>query len=41
MEGLVVVTGLDTLATALYVSCDDLMKSHPERVPVKCPAFHE
>jgi len=34
MEGLVVVTGLDTLATALYVSCDDLMKSHPERVPV-------
>ena len=26
---------LDTLATALYVTCDDLLKSHPERVPVR------
>ncbi len=24
--------GLDTLATALYVTCDDLLKAHPERV---------
>jgi len=24
---------LDTLATALYVTADDLLKSHPERVP--------
>ena len=26
---------LDTLATALYVRCDDLLKAHPERVPVR------
>jgi hypothetical protein len=26
---------LDTLATALYVTCDDLLKSHPERVPAR------
>jgi Transposase DDE domain len=26
---------LDTLATALYVTTDDLMKSHPERVPAR------
>jgi len=26
---------LDTLATALYVRVDDLLKSHPERVPVR------
>ncbi|GAA4383967.1 hypothetical protein GCM10023147_03880 [Tsukamurella soli] len=25
-------TDLDTLATALYVTCDDLLKAHPERV---------
>jgi hypothetical protein len=24
---------LDTLATALYVTTDDLLKAHPERVP--------
>ena len=24
---------LDTLATALYVRVDDLLKSHPQRVP--------
>ena len=28
-------TDLDTLATALYVTCDDLLKSHPERVPAR------
>jgi hypothetical protein len=28
-------TDLDTLATALYVSCDDLLKRHPERVPAR------
>lgn len=27
------VTDLDTLATALYVTCDDLLKAHPERRP--------
>ena len=26
---------LDTLATALYVTVDDLLKAHPERVPVR------
>jgi hypothetical protein len=26
-------TDLDTLATALYVTTDDLLKAHPERVP--------
>ena len=26
---------LDTLATALYVSTDDLLKAHPERVPAR------
>ena len=26
---------LDTLATALYVTCDDLLKDHPERVPAR------
>jgi hypothetical protein len=26
-------TDLDTLATALYVTADDLLKAHPERVP--------
>ena len=26
---------LDTLATALYVSADDLLKAHPERVPAR------
>ena len=26
---------LDTLATALYVTCDDLLKNHPERVPAR------
>lgn len=26
-------TDLDTLATALYVTCDDLLKAHPEQVP--------
>jgi hypothetical protein len=26
---------LDTLATALYVSADDLLKAHPERVPLR------
>ena len=28
-------TDLDTLATALYATCDDLLKSHPERVPAR------
>ena len=28
-------TDLDTLATALYVTCDDLLKRHPERVPAR------
>ena len=26
---------LDTLATALYARTDDLLKSHPERVPYR------
>lgn len=26
-------TDLDTLATALYVSVDDLLKDHPEQLP--------
>ncbi|MDN5766821.1 MAG: transposase, partial [Humibacillus sp.] len=26
---------LDTLATAFYVTCDDLLKEHPERVPAR------
>ena len=26
---------LDTLATALYVTCDDLLKNHPERGPAR------
>jgi len=26
---------LDTLATALYVTTDDLLKNHPERVPAR------
>lgn len=26
-------TDLDTLATALYVTTDDLLKAHPERLP--------
>jgi hypothetical protein len=26
---------LDTLATALYVTTDDLLTAHPERVPVR------
>ncbi len=26
---------LDTLATALHVTCDDLLKNHPERVPAR------
>ncbi len=26
---------LDTLATALYVTADDLLAAHPERVPVR------
>lgn len=25
-------TDLDDLATALYVTCDDLLQAHPERV---------
>ena len=28
-------TDLDTLATALYVTTDDLLRSHPERVPAR------
>ena len=28
-------TDLDTLATALYVTADDLLKAHPERVPAR------
>jgi len=28
-------TDLDTLATALYVRVDDLLKAHPERVPLR------
>jgi hypothetical protein len=28
-------TDLDTLATALYATCDDLLKAHPERVPAR------
>ena len=28
-------TDLDTLATALYVTTDDLLAAHPERVPVR------
>ena len=30
-------TGLDDLATALYVTCDDLLKAHPERVASRRP----
>ena len=26
---------LDTLATALYVTTDDLLRAHPERVPAR------
>ncbi len=26
---------LDTLPTALYVTCDDLLKNHPKRVPAR------
>ena len=28
-------TDLDTLATALYVTVDDLLAAHPERVPAR------
>ena len=28
-------TDLDTLATALYVTTDDLLRAHPERVPLR------
>ncbi len=28
-------TDLDTLATALYATTDDLLRAHPERVPVR------
>ena len=28
-------TDLDTLATAPYATCDDVLKSHPERVPAR------
>lgn len=28
-------TDLDTLATALYVVTDDLLRAHPERVPAR------
>ena len=28
-------TDLDTLATALYVTTDDLLRAHPERVPTR------
>lgn len=28
-------TDLDTLATALYVTTDDFLRAHPERVPVR------
>ena len=28
---------LDTLATALYVFTDDLLRDHPERIPVRPP----
>lgn len=28
-------TDLDTLATALYVTADDLLKAHPEQVPAR------
>lgn len=28
---------LDTLATALYVTADDLLKRHPERLPYRPP----
>lgn len=30
-------TDLDTLATALYVTVDDLLKAHPEQVPERPP----
>ena len=30
-------TDLDDLATALYVTCDDLLQSHPERVAAAPP----
>ncbi|WP_448221677.1 IS982 family transposase [Gordonia iterans] len=30
-------TDLDDLATALYVTCDDLLAAHPERVPAPRP----
>ena len=28
-------TDLDTLATALYVTTDDLLKAHPEQAPAR------
>lgn len=28
-------TDLDTLATALYVTTDDLLRAHPEHVPLR------
>lgn len=31
----VVDADLDTLATALYVTCDDLLKAHPEHLPAR------
>src|SRR3954452_14674629 len=34
-EGLSLDADLDTLATALYVTADDLLKAHPERVPAR------
>lgn len=30
-------TNLDDLATALYVTCDDLLKTHPERTAARRP----
>jgi len=35
LEVLVVDADLDTLATALYVTADDLLTAHPERVPAR------
>jgi hypothetical protein len=32
-RGLIVDADLDTLATALYVRVDDLLRTHPERAP--------
>ena len=34
-HGGLVDTDLDTLATALYVTTDDLLRAHPERVPAR------